>query len=189
MGKIIKSCCFTGYRPNKFPFALQKDDTDYIKFENKLIDAVFSLPNEGCNIFFTGMAMGYDIIAAETVLLLKKSLKDKEIRLICVIPFKDQPQSFSEEWKERYNNVVEKADEVIYLSQEYHNGCFQVRNKYMIDNSDIVITWFDGKPGGTANTIKYAQKKNKRIVNLFEDGVHEYYTQCEFIIETDEIDY
>ena len=189
MKKTITSCCFTGYRPNKFPFELNQSNAEYIRFENKLTDAVFSLPDEGCHTFYCGMAMGFDIIAAETVLLLKKGIKNTEVRLICVIPFKGQEASFPPEWKERFNNILRNADEIIYLCEQYHKSCFQERNKYMIDNSDIVLTWFDGKSGGTANTLKYAQKKNKRIVNLSGVGIHEYYAQQHFIFEEDEIDY
>ena len=36
----------------------------------------------------------------------------------------------------------------------------------MDDNSDFVVCWYDGKKGGTLNTIKYAQKLNRYIINL-----------------------
>lgn len=183
MENTIKSCCFTGYRPEKFPFELKANNPDYIKFDNKLIDAVFSLPREGCTTFYCGMAMGFDIIAAEAVVLLKKSLKDQKIKLVCVIPFRGQAQKYTEEWRKRFNEVLCCADEIMCLSDDYYRGCFQKRNEYMIDRSDIVITWFDGKKGGTANTLKYAEKKQKRIVNLFEEGSHEYYARYNFIAE------
>ena len=51
----------------------------------------------------------------------------------------------------------------------------------MVDNSDFVITWFDGQSGGTASTLSYAQKCGKRIINLAENGVHSY--ECEDLFE------
>ena len=63
-----KSCCFTGYRPEKFPFNLERENADYTDFENSLIETVFSLTDEDCFTFYSGMAMGFDIIAAEAVL-------------------------------------------------------------------------------------------------------------------------
>ena len=183
---ILKSCCFTGYRPSKMPFALNSGTAEYTNFENKLIDAVFSLPDEGCYTFYSGMAMGFDIIAAETVLLLKKAVKNTEIKLICAVPFPEQAEKFSPEWRERYNSILAQADEVITLSQSYHRGCFQKRNEFMVDNSDIVITWFDGQSGGTKNTLIYAKKKDKRIVNLHSLGVHEYLCNSEYIVYEDD---
>ena len=182
----ISACCFTGYRPSKMPFPLAESSPEYIKLENKLIDAVFSLPDEGCCTFYSGMAMGFDIIAAETVLLLKNSLKDKPIKLICALPFPEQTEKYTDEWKERYKRILEQADEVVTVSDRYLRGCYQKRNEYMVNNSDVVITWFDGQSGGTKNTILYAQKKNKRIVNLNGVGIHEYFSENEYIVYCDD---
>ena len=36
----------------------------------------------------------------------------------------------------------------------------------MINNSDYVLTWFDGKSGGTRNTLKYAEKMGRFVLNV-----------------------
>ncbi len=177
----FKSCCFTGYRPHKFGFPFEAKNEDYIKLENKLVDAVFSLPNENCFTFYCGMAMGFDILAGEIVALLKKTCKTAKIELVAVIPFEKQSEKFDNEWKTRYDRLLKKTDRIIYVSREYHRGCFAHRNKYMVDNSDFVITWFDGQNGGTASTLNYAQKCGKKIINLAENGVHSY--ECEDLFE------
>lgn len=162
-------CCFTGYRPQKFPFKLSGNDKEYINFENLLVDKILELINEGCTVFYTGMAMGFDLISAETVLLLKKSRLRNDIKLISVLPFEEQSNGFSEFWKSKYDFVLENCDEKIILSDFYYQGCYQVRNKYMVDNSDFVLTWFDGKTGGTKNTIDYARKNNRKIFNINDE--------------------
>lgn len=161
-----KTCCFTGYRPGKFSFKLSGKCSRFNTLENRLIETVFSLPDEDCRTFYTGMAMGFDIIAAEAVLLLKKSGIENNIRLICVIPFSGQADRFPEPWHGRYYNILNNADKVITLSEKYYSGCYFKRNRYMIDNSDYVVTWFDGKHGGTENTLRYAAKKGRHIINL-----------------------
>lgn len=173
MNNQPESCCFTGYRPQKFPFPIDRANAEYLKFENKLTDAVFSVPSRHGVTFYTGMAMGFDLIAAETVLLYRRA-KGENIRLIGVIPFKGQSSSYPSEWRSRYNSVAAQTDELIFLEDVYSNGCYQRRNEYMVDRSDMVITWFDGAPGGTLNTIRYAKRRNKRIVNLYEEMSHEY---------------
>lgn len=175
MNKEFKSCCFTGYRPEKFPFPMDEKSKEYRRFENKLIDAVFSLPEEGCYTFYTGGATGFDIVAAEVVLLLKESCKSARIESVLCIPFAQQAAAYTPGWKNRYKKVFTAADQVILLSDKYYKGCFQKRNEFMVDNSDFVITWYDGKAGGTRNTLRYAQIKQRRTINLNEYGVHEYY--------------
>ena len=170
----IYKCCFTGYRPSKLPFLNNKDGEDFIEFENSIISVLTKLINENCIVFYTGMAMGFDIIAAETVLLMKKIYKDKDIRLISVLPFENQNDSFDDEWKKRFDNIIKNCDEKIILSQNYYKGCYQKRNKYMVDNSDFVITWFDGQKGGTKNTLDYAAKKKRQIFNISKIQSDEY---------------
>lgn len=164
-GFKFKKCCFTGYRPSKMPFSLERENEEYKAFENALIEQLLELAKQGCTEFYSGMAMGFDIIAAETVLFLKEVCK-KEVRLVCVLPFLAQSSTFNPEWKKRYDKIIEKCDKKIVLSGEYMPYCYQQRNEYMVDNCDCVLTWYDGKPGGTRNTLNYAKKKQRYIFNI-----------------------
>jgi uncharacterized phage-like protein YoqJ len=100
------------------PFSLYKENEEYQNFENRLIEEILNLINEGCRTFYSGMAIGFDIIAAETVMLLKEAYKNIDIELVCVLPFESQSESYSDIWKERYFNVLENCDRKIVLSDE-----------------------------------------------------------------------
>lgn len=179
MNENYGKCCFTGYRPQKFPFKLKKTDSEYVKFEDALFEQILSLASENCRTFYCGMAMGFDIISAEMVLSVKKAFKEP-LKLICVLPFEGQGDSFTDEWKKRFYSILEKADEIEILNKNYHNGCYQARNKFMVDSSDYVITWYDGKSGGTRNTIDYALKKGRQVFNVYDKSVEDLGYQTEF---------
>ena len=164
--KAVKRCCFTGYRPSKFPFELSGGNGDYDEFLSALESTIFSLYEKGCSVFYTGMAMGFDIIAAETVVKLKRCGNSK-ISLICAVPFKGQGNAYPDDWKERYNNIIKSSDETVVLSQTYYGGCYFKRNHFMVDNCDYVLTWYDGKRGGTMETLNYAAKKGREIINIY----------------------
>ena len=168
----FKKCCFSGYRPSKFPFALKKGNADFEVLYRNLTTTISALIEDDCRVFYTGMASGFDIIAAEVVLKFKEQQPD--IKLLAVVPFEEQEKTYSNEWKSRYDAVLASCDEVIVLSREYHAGCYQNRNKYMVDNSDYVVTWYDGKQGGTRNTLNYAQKKLRYIVNVNTEYFKEF---------------
>ena len=161
-------CCFTGYRPKKFPFPLDSGNGEYVAFENSLIDAIAELAGLGYETFYSGMAMGFDIIAAECVLLLKKTpkFKNADIKLVCALPFLDQSDGYPADWKKRYDGVIALADSTVIISNEYYRNCYFDRNRFLVDNSDCVVTWFDGSPGGTKNTLTYAKKAGRKIINL-----------------------
>ena len=35
---------------------------------------------------------------------------------------------------------------------------------YMVDNSSLLLACFDGHPGGTMNTIVYAQRNDVKVI-------------------------
>lgn len=53
-----------------------------------------------------------------------------------------------------------------YQELIYYPAKMQKRNEYMVDNSDIVIAVWDGTKGGTYNCVKYAQKLEKKIIQI-----------------------
>ncbi len=165
--QIKKCCCFTGYRPDKFPFLIENGNSEYEKLKIKINDALISLIDDGYLTYYTGMAMGFDIIAAEAVLELKKQYNN--LRLICALPFPEQGKGFPVEWRERFNNIINNADEVISINDKYYKGCYSRRNNFMVNKCDYVITWFDGQKGGTENTLKFASKNHRSIINLNEE--------------------
>jgi uncharacterized phage-like protein YoqJ len=58
-----------------------------------------------------------------------------------------------------------KAKDVRFISDTYSKQSFWIRDKYMVDNCDLLFAVFDGdKNGGTWNTVKYAEQIGKPIV-------------------------
>lgn len=66
--------------------------------------------------------------------------------------------------KIRYAEILGKADSVVYSQEKYTYDCMMKRNMYMIDKSLYVFALWDRQSGGTANTIKYALEKERRII-------------------------
>ena len=42
------------------------------------------------------------------------------------------------------------------------------RNEWMVDASDVVVSYVTHTFGGAATTLRYAERKHKRIINLYE---------------------
>ena len=150
LSNINRTCAFTGHR------VLEKG------FDNKnLINAVLKAINDGYNEFLSGMALGFDTECCRVINNLKKKYK---IKLIACVPCKDQDAGFNLKQREEYKNLLNSADEVVILSEKYYEGCMQKRNKFMVDNSSLIIAHVKKDFGGTASTIKYSLKENKQII-------------------------
>ena len=144
-------CCFTGHRPEKLT------DTERA-IKSALKKEIELAIKEGYTIFVTGMARGTDLWAAEIVLELRK--KNKELKLICAVPYEGFAQQWSEDWQKLYLHILTEADLMKVIGQHYHPGVFQIRNEWMVNRSSKVIAVFNGQAGGTQNTINYAIEHN-----------------------------
>jgi len=162
-GLQVKSntACFTGHRPNKLPWGYNENMINCKIFKQDLKAMIESLINLGITTFFTGMAEGFDMISAEIVLNLKN--KFPEIKLIAVIPCLGQEIKWNLNQQKRYINLINQCDKKIVLSRQYTQTCMNDRNRSMVDNSSIVIACFNGNPGGTQNTIRYAKQQNCKL--------------------------
>lgn len=147
-----KSCAFTGHRILSGGFDV-----------NLLDRVVLNLIKSGVNKFYSGMAKGFDLIAAESVINFKKEFK---VSLCACIPYKNQPENFSESDAERYKKILENCDDAVIFSDEYFSGCMQTRDRFLVDNSDVLVCYLRKKYGGTFYTVNYARKKNKKIIEL-----------------------
>ena len=58
---------------------------------------------------------------------------------------------------------IDRADVVTVLSHEYTKSCLFARNRYLVTQVDILLACFDGKEGGTKNTVEYAQRNGCRV--------------------------
>ncbi len=145
-----KTCSFTGHR------ILSKDfDVD------KLKEVINTMLINGYKIFLVGMAMGFDMFCAE-ILLEKK--REFNIDVIACVPCKEQSKFYKKEEKTKYEEYLKKVDKIVYFGEEYKEGCMQERNRYMVDNSSVLIAHLKYFKGGALYTVNYAKKKEKEII-------------------------
>ena len=156
------TCCFAGHRQITGKSFNENENFDYIKrrTEEEILRAI----ELGYKNFISGMALGFDMLCAEIILELKE--KFSFIKLFCALPCNEQEKLWKESQKERYFNILEKADKIVCLQPEYSRGCMQKRNKFMIDNSSYLIAFYTGVSGGTKQTIEYALKNGLKIVTF-----------------------
>ncbi len=151
------SCCFTGHRPMKLPWGANETDPRCLELKAELAAKLEAAYELGYRNYICGMAIGCDMFFAEAVLALRDTYPN--VRLEAAIPCGGQPDRWSKKDRLRYNSLIDAADKVTVLQNEYTPDCMMRRNKYMVDNSSMLIACFDGKPGGTMKTILYAQRQ------------------------------
>ena len=156
----FETCCFSGHRviPEDVREPLRKALERQIRF---LIECEYYC-------FCSGGAMGFDLMAAQIVLELKKENPRLELRMI--LPFREQAERWNQKEREKYYTVLEQADKREYVcGEKYSPGCYRRRNQRLVDESDFCLYYMTRKKSGTGMTVAYANQKGIKIRNLAED--------------------
>lgn len=165
-------CCFTGHRP---ALLLSDGEVSLELMRSKLFQSIGdAYYNRGKRVFICGMAVGFDMMAADGILRLKRLIREGRaqdmgnIVLWAAVPFAGQSKVWDKRWRDKYTELIEQADIKTVLSDTFTKGCMMNRNRFMVDNSSLVIAWLSKMGGGTYNTVNYANKKGVPVINLSE---------------------
>lgn len=135
-------------------FCGHRDEFCNNEIKERLYIETERLINRGAKKFFLGGYGFFDLSAATTV----KKLKEKypHIEAVIILPYinKKYPEDL--------------YDYSIYPSIEKALPRFAIteRNKWMIENSDVLIALVKKSYGGAYNTLRLAQKKQKEIIYI-----------------------
>ena len=153
---LEKICCFTGHR--------NIDERIMDELFSELYKTIEGLAKQGFRIFRAGGAVGFDRLAADAVLALRQ--KNPEIELHIFVPCLDQNKFFSKEENEYYMAQINSADKIMCISETYTKDCMLMRNRAMVEGADACICYLRRQSGGTAYTVRYAEKQNCRVIRL-----------------------
>ena len=160
-----KCCAFTGHRPHKFPWKYDEANSRCVALKAKLTEQITKLAENGVADFYSGGADGVDCWASLIVLELRQ--KNPALKLHLILPHERQADRWSNSTQERYRLILDQADSVEYVSQEYYEGCMLDRNHRLVEAAGLLLAVYNGeRRGGTAATVRYAQKLGRKIIVL-----------------------
>ena len=151
-------CCFSGHR------FISKEKLPQLKAAVR--KAIIELIDRGIIFFGAGGALGFDMLAEETVLQLKDEYP--HIRLVLVLPCPPEQQTlkWNDDQRKRYYDILKEADKVRILSPQYTDNCMLARNRHLVDNSAYIICYLRKQRGGTFFTVGYAERQGLEIIRL-----------------------
>lgn len=151
-----KRCCFTGHR------FISKEHMNII--EKNLPIVIDSLAERGVTEFISGGALGFDMLAAKAVIQARE--RNAGLRLILALPCMNHNCNWKNADKADFDCITAMSDEVIYVSDNYYDGCMLRRNRYMVDKSRHCIFYMAYPRGGTAYTVRYALDADLEMHNI-----------------------
>ena len=150
-------CSFTGHRQ----IALSHKE----RIDELLSRAIEYAYNEGCRTFLSGGAIGFDTLAARAVILFRMSHPDVHLKML--LPCISQDAMWTDAQKDAYEYILKAADSVEYVCEEYTPDCMKKRNYRLAEDCDILIAYVGRARSGSAQTLRFAQKMERRVYNLY----------------------
>lgn len=146
--------CFFGHREIDNP----------LEVEEQLYDIVLHLLESKEYVeFLVGRNGEFDQLVSSTVRRVKRNYRDDNSALMLVLPY------LTAEYENNHQSFHEYYDEIEICQDAaggHYKAAIQVRNREMVDRSDLVVCYIEHNSGGAFQTVQYAKKKNKEIVNL-----------------------
>ena len=154
----MKNCCFTGHRKVKI--------TDELKAG--LRSVLTELIEKGVTEFYAGGAVGWDMICEKTVLDLKQEYGEIHLHIIMPCPLDEQTQNWDLQQITEYRSIIERADSVEIVSENYSKDCMKKRNARLVELADVCVCYYKNKRSGTGQTVRMAEKKGIEVINLYQ---------------------
>lgn len=136
---------------------------DFTSAEKKVDRLIRSLLMKSYVEFLVGRGGDFDQIVASTVKRLKRIIRDDNNALVWVLPYctaelRDNAESFH-----AYYDEIEICDDA---ANSHPKKAYQIRNRKMVDRSDLAVFYVNRNSGGAYQTLQYAKKQQKAILNL-----------------------
>ncbi|MBP3855098.1 MAG: DUF1273 family protein [Ruminiclostridium sp.] len=152
----MKNCCFTGHRIIKITPELVQ----------RLRDTIINLIKQGVTDFYDGGAIGFDTIAAETVIGLKDEYPDIKLHMLLPCPSDEQIKGWNKSQIARYERILNAADRVTMVSKHYTRDCMKQRNERLVELANCCICYCNNSRSGTGQTVRMALDKGIDVINL-----------------------
>lgn len=155
----MTTCCFTGHR--------QIPADELPALHAALTDCLRALIDAGVRCFRAGGALGFDRLAAETVIALRQDYADRfHLVLELVLPCHGQSDQWPPDERLAYRRILAEADRSFVLQDDYSSGCMHRRNLELLDGCDVCVCYRTHLGGGTAYTVSQAHRRNIPVINL-----------------------
>ena len=118
--------------------------------------------------FLVGKNGEFDQYVSSAICRAKKKYRDDNNFHVLVLPYPTSEYLNNVEYFEEYYDEIE----ICQASAKAHfKGAIQIRNREMVDRADLIVCCIDREYGGAYQTIQYAQKQNKKIINLATEEI------------------
>lgn len=118
--------------------------------------------------FLIGREGEFDLLASSAIKRAVKAYSCGNTHFTLVLPY------MKAEYANNKKNFLEYYDEIDICcesAEAHYKSAIQIRNRILVDRSDLVVCCIQHKGGGAYKAIQYAEKQGKNIINLADEKI------------------
>lgn len=113
--------------------------------------------------FLVGRDGEFDQLASSVIRRCKQNVRNDNSAHVWVLPYSTAVFRDNEESFRQYYDEIEICSKAAAV---HFKGAYQIRNRMMVDRSDLVVFCVQHESGGAWQTMKYAKKRGKHWINI-----------------------
>lgn len=128
--------------------------------DEKLVPFLKDTIRDECFVeIYIGRDGEFDVYAASVVKRVQNQVGKENNELICVLPYTKRNMEHYEKYYDRV--IIPEC-----IGRTHPKGAISLRNRWLVEQSDLVICYVERECGGAHKAMKYAQVLGKKVINL-----------------------
>ena len=136
----------------------------FFQYGSKVEDIIYKAIEDNPYVeILVGRDGDFDTLVSATTQKIRRNVGSARCGLTWVLPYeKAEYDNNAEDFNKYYDNI-----EICVKSAKSHpKSAIQIRNKSMVDRSDLIVFFVERNKGGAYQTMQYAIKQEKNIINI-----------------------
>lgn len=116
--------------------------------------------------FLVGRDGEFDLLAASVIKRCRRAVGEENSALIWMLPY---PTAEYRDHEEEYLNYYDAVEVSQNAAGAHFKSAMQIRNREMVDRSDLVIFCVEHQKGGAYQSMRYAEKQGVPFINISQN--------------------
>ncbi|MBQ7940220.1 MAG: hypothetical protein IJ281_07575 [Clostridia bacterium] len=117
--------------------------------------------------FLVGRDGEFDLLAASVIKRCRRAVGEENSALIWMLPY---PTAEYRDHEEEYLSYYDAVEVSQNAAGAHFKSAMQIRNREMVDRSDLVIFCVEHQKGGAYQSMRYAEKQGVPFINISQNG-------------------
>lgn len=113
--------------------------------------------------FLVGRNGDFDQLVSSAIRKIKKKFRDDNSSHVLVLAY---PISEFQKNEQSFYDYYDEIEICEFAAKSHYKAAIKIRNRIMVDRSDLVVCYIEHENGGAYQAVSYAKRQGKQVLNV-----------------------